>query len=69
MTKSPDPLAEAKRIMAGVLKLPPKPYSEMKIVKKKHGTKALRSKGHRDDDSGDLKEHRRCRRCGFPGAV
>jgi hypothetical protein len=40
MPKSLDPLAEAKRIMAAVLKLPPEPHSEMKIGKKKRSTKA-----------------------------
>jgi hypothetical protein len=30
MPKSPDPLAAAKRIMAAVVKMPPKPHSEMK---------------------------------------
>ncbi len=33
MPKSPDPLAQAKRIMAAMVKLPPKPHSEMKVGK------------------------------------
>jgi len=31
MPKSPDPLAQAKAIMASMLKLPPKQHSAMKI--------------------------------------
>jgi hypothetical protein len=34
MPKSPDPLAQAKNIMAAMLKLPPKQHAEMKIGKK-----------------------------------
>ena len=44
MPKPHDPLADAKRIMAAVLKLPPKPHSEMKIGKKKRVAKVPRSK-------------------------
>jgi hypothetical protein len=44
MPKPLDPLAEAKRIMAAVLKLPPKPHSEMKIGKKKRGVNARKRK-------------------------
>jgi hypothetical protein len=35
MTKAPNSLAQAKRIMAAMLKLPPRPHAEMKIGKKK----------------------------------
>jgi hypothetical protein len=34
MPKPPDPLASAKRIMAQLVRQPPKPHSEMKIGKK-----------------------------------
>jgi hypothetical protein len=44
MPKSPDPLADAKRIMAAVLKLPPKPHSEMKIGKKRSAAKRQKAK-------------------------
>ena len=35
MPKPRDPLAKAKRIMAEMLKLPPKQHSEMKVGKKR----------------------------------
>jgi len=39
MPKSPDPLAQAKRIMAAVVKMPPKPHSEMKVLANKKARK------------------------------
>jgi len=47
MPKFPDPLASAKRIMAAVLKLPPKPHSEMKIGKKPQRRRRLRQRKKR----------------------
>jgi len=48
MTKPPDPLAEAKRIMAAVIKMPPKPHSEMKLGgKKRSQPKRLRQRKKR----------------------
>lgn len=35
MPKPPDPLASAKRIMAAVVKMPPKPHAELKLGKAK----------------------------------
>jgi hypothetical protein len=45
MPKSPD-LGPAKRIMAAVLKLPPKQHSEMKVGSKKTKAKATKRKAN-----------------------
>lgn len=43
MPKSPDPLAGAKRIMAAVLKMPPKSHSEMKMGRQKPTTRKAKA--------------------------
>ena len=45
MSKSPD-LGPAKRIMAAMLKLPPKQHSEMKLGAKKPKAKATKRKAN-----------------------
>jgi hypothetical protein len=35
MSKSPDDLAETKRLMAALVRMPPKPHEEMKARKRK----------------------------------